>query len=122
MDDDVMGGATSYRSGEEADRASANRDPADVTGKIRGQRADRYTQLPDPGAARVRDYRLYCLSGDGHIGFADWIEAASDEEAISKARALRPDAHKCEVWHKTRLVARINSDGVSNAKRPIGRT
>lgn len=57
------------------------------------------------------DYRVYCLDGDGHIGFAEWIEAESDEDAITKARALRPDAHKCEVWLKQRLVAKLNSDG-----------
>ena len=59
----------------------------------------------------MADYRLYCLDGDGHIGLADWVQAETHEEAIAKARELRPDAHKCEVWFKARLVAKISSDG-----------
>jgi hypothetical protein len=59
----------------------------------------------------MADYRLYCLDGDGHIGLADWIEAGTDEEAIRKARALRPDAHRCEIWLKTKLVAKLNHQG-----------
>jgi hypothetical protein len=59
----------------------------------------------------MADYRLYCLDGDGHIGLADWIEARTDEEAITKARALRPDAHRCEIWLKTKLVAKLNHQG-----------
>ena len=61
----------------------------------------------------MADYRLYCLDGDGHIGLADWIEAATDEEAITKAREMRPDAHRCEVWLKSSLVAKLSSDGRS---------
>ena len=57
------------------------------------------------------DYRLYCLDGAGHIGLADWIEADSDDGAVSEARKLRPDAHVCEIWLKDRLVARLNHEG-----------
>jgi hypothetical protein len=57
------------------------------------------------------DYRLYCLDGDEHIGFADWIDAASDDDAVVVARRLRPDAHRCEIWLKSRLVAKLNADG-----------
>jgi hypothetical protein len=57
------------------------------------------------------DYRFYCVDGGGHIDFADWIQASTDEEAILKARELRPDAHKCEVWLGNQLVAKINSSG-----------
>ena len=59
----------------------------------------------------MASYRLYCLDGSGHISLADWIEAASDEDAIATARALRPDAHRCEVWRKDRLVARLTDEG-----------
>jgi hypothetical protein len=59
----------------------------------------------------VGDYRIYCADGAGSIGMADWIQADSDEDAILKARELRPDAHRCEIWLKKRLVARINSEG-----------
>ena len=56
-------------------------------------------------------YRIYCLDGQGHIGLADWIEATDDDEAIATARKLRPDAHKCEIWQQTRLVAKLNDQG-----------
>lgn len=57
------------------------------------------------------DYRIYCLDGAGHIGFADWIQADTDAAAVEQARKLKPDAHRCEVWRKDRLVAKINANG-----------
>lgn len=108
MDDDVMSSAASYRSGEEAERTQANQAPA---GKFHAQPAKSYAQPADTAEAPMSNYRLYCLSGEGRIGFADWIEAASDIEAIGKVHELRPDANKCEVWHENRLVAQIRSDG-----------
>jgi hypothetical protein len=66
----------------------------------------------------MADYRLYCLDGDGHIGLADWVEADTDEAAIVKARELRPDAHKCEIWLKSRLVAKLNALGVLERATP----
>ena len=45
----------------------------------------------------MSDDRLYCLDGAGHVGLADWIEADSDEAAISQARKLRPEARICEL-------------------------
>lgn len=59
----------------------------------------------------MADYRLYCLDGNGHIGLADWVQADSDEQAIDAARKLRPDAHRCEIWLKSRLVAKLNAHG-----------
>ena len=59
----------------------------------------------------MSDYRLYCVDGGGNIGFADWIQASTDEEAISKAREMLADAQKCEVWLGNQLVAKINSSG-----------
>jgi hypothetical protein len=56
------------------------------------------------------EYRLYCLDGAGKIGFADWIEAADDEEAIAKARELKKNVVKCEVWQRHRLVATLDAD------------
>jgi hypothetical protein len=67
----------------------------------------------------MADYRLYCLDRAGHIGLADWIEAATDYEAIAQARKLRPDAHKCEVWLKNRLVAKINDAGHLEKSSPF---
>lgn len=57
------------------------------------------------------DYRLYCLDGDGHIGLADWIKADTDEDAIKRARVVRPGAHKCEIWLKSKLVAKVDHQG-----------
>jgi len=51
------------------------------------------------------DYRLYCLDGGGHIGFADWIEANDDADAIAKARRLKRNGQRCEVWRRTNLIA-----------------
>ena len=59
----------------------------------------------------MRDYRLYCLDGGGRIGFAQWIRANNDEDAVDEARRMTPDALQCEVWHRTRLVAKLNSAG-----------
>jgi len=56
-------------------------------------------------------YRVYCLDGAGHISLADWIEAKDDDQAIAGARKVRPEAHKCEIWDKKRLVARLNGSG-----------
>jgi hypothetical protein len=33
------------------------------------------------------------------------------EEAIMKARELRPDAHKCEIWLENQLIAKLNDEG-----------
>ena len=59
----------------------------------------------------MADYRLYCLDDRGTLNLADWIEADSDEEAVLKAREVRPDAHQCEVRLKNRLIAKINAAG-----------
>lgn len=59
----------------------------------------------------MADYRLYCLDGDGKIGFADWIQAATDDDAILKAQRLKPDAVRCEIWRRKRLVAKLNGSG-----------
>ena len=59
----------------------------------------------------MADYRIYCLDECGTLNLAEWIEAFCDEEAVLKARELRPDGHKCEIWLKNRLVAKIDSTG-----------
>lgn len=59
----------------------------------------------------MADYRLYCLDRFEKIHLAEWIQAIGDEEAVAMADELRPDAHKCELWEKNRLVARLNPDG-----------
>jgi hypothetical protein len=62
----------------------------------------------------MADYRLYSLEGDGHIGFAEWFQADSDEEAIETARQMRPGAQRFEVWNNHTLVASIHSEVTAN--------
>ena len=62
----------------------------------------------------MTDYRVYCLDAKGHIGLADWIEAATDEDAVAQARRMKRDALKCEVWQRSRLVA------VLDCQEPLG--
>jgi hypothetical protein len=59
----------------------------------------------------MSDYRLYSIDGAGHIGLADWFAAGSDDDAIMKARMHRANGARCEVWQKSRLVAKLNSNG-----------
>lgn len=61
----------------------------------------------------MADYRIYCLDGRGSIGFAEWIEADSDEDAVTQARIMRPDAQRCEVWKRSCLVATIEGGEVA---------
>jgi hypothetical protein len=55
-------------------------------------------------------YRVYALSGSGGIGFADWIDAETDEEAVAKARQIEHGAVKCEIWHRNRQIAELGPD------------
>ena len=64
---------------------------------------------PDGGVSALPNYRLYRLDGAGRILGADWLEAASDDEARSKAR----DAHgsgSFELWERHRLVERVGGE------------
>jgi hypothetical protein len=53
-----------------------------------------------------KTYRVYCFDGAHAIVTADWLDAASDEEAIAKAKA-RGFGTKCEIWERSRLVASL---------------
>jgi hypothetical protein len=55
----------------------------------------------------VAQYRLYSSDRVGHLSFAEDFDADSDEEAISRARELRPNATQCEIWEYRRLVASL---------------
>ena len=59
-------------------------------------------------------YRLYCMDGEGHIHYAEPLEAADDQDAISKAHDLKMHAAKCEVWHRDRLVATLNAQHLAD--------
>jgi hypothetical protein len=56
-----------------------------------------------------KTYRIYCYDGARKIVTADWIEAASDEEAIAKAQAAGFGS-RCEIWEGKRLVAQLEEE------------
>jgi len=57
----------------------------------------------------MRDYRVYCLDGAGHIDSAETIRASSDAEAIAVATKMKLGGRKCEVWQGRRLVAALDA-------------
>jgi hypothetical protein len=70
----------------------------------------------------VTNYRLYCLDGAGKITDAEWIEADSDDDAVRAARDMKKSV-RCEVWQRTRFVARIprfTGRGREGASAPAG--
>jgi hypothetical protein len=52
------------------------------------------------------NYRLYRLDGAGRISTAEWVEAADDDEARSKA-AGQCASESFELWQRKRLVHRV---------------
>ena len=58
--------------------------------------------MPQP----QKTYRVYCYDPDRRDVSADWIKAASDEEAIAIAEAAGFGS-MCEIWDGKRLVARL---------------
>lgn len=52
----------------------------------------------------MASYRIYSFDGPG-ISQGEGFEAATDHEAVSKARQMKPEAIKCEIWEGRRLVA-----------------
>jgi len=60
-------------------------------------------------SAPSKTYRICCFDGANAIVTADWIEAASDEEAIAKAQA-RGFGTKCEIWEGSRLVVSLEEE------------
>lgn len=50
-------------------------------------------------------FRAYLLDADGKITWAEWIEAASENEALDKAKAFcRDGVPTVEVWQGTKKV------------------
>jgi hypothetical protein len=62
----------------------------------------------------LRDYRLYCLDGEGHIHQAELIRADGDDDAISIARKHKNGALKCEVWQGDQLIAKLEATDLRN--------
>lgn len=51
-------------------------------------------------------YRLYFLDGSGRIASAEWVEAASDDEAMAYV-AGKGACPPCELWERNRLIHRF---------------
>lgn len=51
-------------------------------------------------------YRLYTLDRVNRVASAEWIEADDDEAAIEVAKNMM-DGHDCELWSRSRLIARL---------------
>lgn len=60
-------------------------------------------------AALPKTYRIYCFDIDRSAVNADLIDAASDEEAIDKARSAGFGS-KCEIWDGKRLIAQLERE------------
>ena len=56
-----------------------------------------------------KTYRLCTFDGARMVLPADFIEAATDEEALAKARAA-DFGNKAELWEGRRLVAALDSE------------
>jgi hypothetical protein len=56
----------------------------------------------------MRTYKLYILDGTLKIaGPAQFIEAATDEEAVEMALGIVEGDGRCELWDGLRLVGRL---------------
>jgi hypothetical protein len=56
----------------------------------------------------MQTFRAYLLDTNGKIVWGDWIEADSEEEAITKAHKLcREGTPTVELWQGARPVAQI---------------
>ena len=59
-------------------------------------------------ASQDKTYRVYCFDGTRKDLRNDFIQAATDEEAIAIANAMDYGT-KCELWEGNRLVAQLES-------------
>jgi hypothetical protein len=55
----------------------------------------------------VAKYIIYCFNEAGRIWRSEWIDAAGDEDALARARALKLP-HGCEVWERDRRVGKVD--------------
>lgn len=68
----------------------------------------RSDSLPPGGGVGMKEYRMYCLDGDGKIGAGEWFDANDDADALAIVRAKRLSV-RCEVWERTRLVGTVSA-------------
>ena len=57
----------------------------------------------------LKTYRVYCYDATDKVVTADWLDAASDEEAIARVEAMGFGT-KCEIWEGNRLVATLEAE------------
>ena len=55
-------------------------------------------------------YRLYLMSGDGHILRAVELTCENDSEALEQAEGLA-QGQAAELWNQARLVGRLTGGG-----------
>ena len=56
----------------------------------------------------MQSYRAYLLDARGKIVWGEWLEAASEEDAIAKAHALcKEGTPMVELWQGNHAVAEI---------------
>ena len=55
-------------------------------------------------------YRFYRLDGAGRISAAEWIDAADDDDARSKAGTQAPSG-RYELWERHRMIERAGRPG-----------
>jgi hypothetical protein len=58
--------------------------------------------------AREANYIVYFLDGAGKIRGAEWLAASDDGDALEQVRRLGVTCG-CELWQRSRRVARIPS-------------
>jgi hypothetical protein len=56
------------------------------------------------------EYRLYVLTGDGHIERVEEFHASDDGDALMIAKSIKKRV-PCELWDHDRLVAKLPAYG-----------
>ena len=56
-------------------------------------------------------YRVYRLDRVRHVVEVEWVEAASDRDAVAAARAIT-NSGRSEIWLGERLVATIDVETI----------
>ena len=59
------------------------------------------------GEAEMVSYRLYRIDAADRFTSAEWVDATTDGQVLAILPSYRRGAAKCELWHNSRLVARL---------------
>ena len=55
----------------------------------------------------MTEYRVYRLDGVSGKTSTEWIEAQTDEEAVSRVKFDMRTTIRCEIWRGNRVVKRL---------------